>query len=998
MKIKTVLFLITLIVGIHEVNSQEYLRMIDEGTYPVQEIINSAETYFHERGTGKGSGYKQFKRWEYMALRLMNEDGYLRTGKEKYDAYIANRDKVGKISQNRQSLPDNWQEIGPTTWGIPTNLSPGVGRVTGISIDESNHDHILVGANTGGVWRTVDGGLSWTPLTDFFVNLEVYSVTIDPSNSDIYYFGSTDGLIFKSTDAGINWDLLADLGNSKVNKIKIHPANSDLIFASIETVGFYRTLDGGLIWEEIPTTNRAYDIEFKPGDPSVVYISGTNFYRSIDGGVSFNVVTGFGFMSHKMIGVSADDPEVVYVLEAWFGGDFRALYKSTDSGASFVELDQGSLDYLGSSYLGHQEGSQAPRDMDITVNPINADEVHIGGINTWRSLDGGSSFICTGYRDRAFAISQDIGYCHADIDIMEFAGDVLFLGTDGGIFKAEETDLLNSDYYTDITTGMGIQQFYKIGVAQLPNELITGGSQDNGSTLYNSTVSDWRKWLGADGMEGFIDKDNPNIIYGTTQYGRLYRSEDGGNSYVNITEPGPGEGNWVTPFEQDPQQPNTIYVGYDAVYKSNDKGGTWNQISQNFGSNLRHLKVAPTNNQIMFAVQLGAGLYRTLDGGTSDWEWITLPTTAYIHSISIHPSDPNKIAIARGSNFGKVIITNDGGVNWEDYTLNLPLWNNGLSIVWDDNGANGLYVGLESGIYYIDHTMSEWQEYSTNLPNAIINELEINSETRTLYAGTYGRGLWSTPMVQPQLQANCQDITVELDATGNVTILPSDIDAGSVGNTFSIDIDSFTCADIGNPVEVTLEVTDMNGNTVSCTATVTVIDTLAPTVSCPVDQTIITEEPYILPDYISAGEVTALDNCTDPVTSISQDPIPGTALGFGTHIISFTATDEYDNQSDICSFELTVEELLDNSSNTDLDRDLILYPNPARNSVELLNPSNINLENLRIFDISGRLILEKRIDNRNQSVLINVENLAPAAYILIAKSKDRSFIKYLIKK
>ena len=983
--------------GIHEVNSQEYLRMIDAGTYPVNEIISSAESYFNVKGKGEGSGYKQFKRWEYMAMRLKNDEGYLRTGKEKYDSYIANRDNVTESSQIRQSLSDNWLEIGPTNWGVTTNWSPGVGRVTGISIDESNHDHILVGANTGGVWRTVDGGQSWTPLTDFFVNLEVYSVTIDPSNSDIYYFGSTDGLIFKSTDAGSNWDLFADLGNSKVNKIKIHPTNSDLIFASIETVGFYRTLDGGVSWEELPTTNWAYDIEFKPGDPSVVYISGTNFYRSIDGGVNFSVITGFGFMSHKMIGVSADDPEVVYVLEAWFGGDFRALYKSTDSGASFVELDHGSLDYLGSSYVGHQEGSQAPRDMDIAVNPINADEVHIGGINTWRSLDGGVSFVCSGYRNRAYAISENIGYCHADIDIMEFTGDVLFLGTDGGIFKAEETDILNVDYYTDITSGMGIQQFYKIGVAQLPVELITGGSQDNGSTIYNSSISDWRKWLGADGMEGFVDKDNPDFIYGTTQYGRLYRSEDGGISFVNINEPGPGEGDWVTPFEQDPQQPNTIYVGYDAVYKSTDKGGTWNQISQNFSNNLGDLKIATTNNQIMYAIVNGS-IFRTLDGGASDWEYISLPTSSFIHSISIHPNDPNRIAVTGESNISKVFITNDGGVNWDNYTLNLPFWNNGLSIVWDDNGANGLYLSLESGIYYIDHTMNEWQEYNTNLPNTIINELEINSETRTLYAGTYGRGLWSTPMVQPQLQANCQDITVELDSTGNVTILPSDIDAGSVGNIFSIDIDSFTCSDIGNPVEVTLEVTDLNGNTVSCTATVTVVDNLAPTVSCPADQTIVLEEPYILPDYVASGDVTALDNCTDPITNISQEPIPGTVLDFGSHIISFTATDEYGNQSDVCSFELTLEELLSNSNILNPENGLIIYPNPAWNTVELIKTSNLILENLSIFDISGRLVFKKDIDNRNDKILINVENLAPAAYILIVRSKDRTFIKYLIKK
>ncbi len=119
-----------------------------------------------------------------------------------------------QYSTNRAVLPDNWQELGPTEWNATSGWNPGVGRITGLSIDEGDINHMIIGANTGGVWKTTDGAQTWTPLSDYFSNLSVYSVTIDPSNSDTYYFGSTSGNIFKSTDSGATWNLLGTIGNS----------------------------------------------------------------------------------------------------------------------------------------------------------------------------------------------------------------------------------------------------------------------------------------------------------------------------------------------------------------------------------------------------------------------------------------------------------------------------------------------------------------------------------------------------------------------------------------------------------------------------------------------------------------------------------------------------------------------------------------------------------------------------------------------------------------
>ncbi len=734
------LLLVVFLLGTLTVQSQEYLEMIDDGSYSVIKIIETAENYFVDKDKGRGTGYVQFKRWEYNAKRLMNEDGYLpliedRLAElENYNVYLNN------TSENRQVLTDDWEELGPDYWNATSSWNPGVGRITGIAIDAANSNHIVIGANTGGVWRTMDGGQTWIPLGDYFSNLRVYSVAIAPLNSDTYFFGSNNGLIYKSIDSGATWNLLGDMGNSIVNKLLIHPTDSSIMFATAQNGGIKKSIDGGANWTSAVTDSKGYDIEFKPGDPSIVYASGNGFHVSTDGGLSFTTIAGFS-NDAKMIGVSPDNDSVVYVLEA-DGGSFGGIYFSNDSGNSFTELDHTGRNYFGYDTAGYDSGGQAPRDMDVTVNPTDSNEVHIAGVLTWRSLDGGVSFTCTSDWVPGNAANANIGYCHADVDILEFNGSTLYAGTDGGIFKAVNTGNLNSDYYEDITTGIGIRQFYKIGISQTIDVIVTGGSQDNGTSFYTE-ANGWKDWIGADGMEGFVDKDNTNLMFGMIQFGGMYRTSNGGNSVNYLPGPGSGSGNWVSPFEQDPSITNTIYLGYTMVYKSNNNGGAWTSISQNFGGNLNHLKIAPSNNQIMYAAK-GIYFYKTDDGGISDWVQLTTPG-GNVNSIAIHPTNPNLIAVATTST-NKVFVSNDGGITWTNYLFNLPNFS-ALALVWDDNGNNGLYLGMDYGIFYIDNTFTEWQPYSNNIPNVIINELEINSVDEKIYAGSYGRGLWASPIV-----------------------------------------------------------------------------------------------------------------------------------------------------------------------------------------------------------------------------------------------------------
>ena len=385
---KPTLILLTYLLSFLYAESQDYLKMINSEEFTVQEIQNAAQEYFDIRGTERGTGFKSYKRWEYNALRMQDENGFLKSSTyyinelERYNSEINNSSKL-----SRASLVSNWEQLGPTSWNQTSGWNPGVGRITSIAIDTKDADHIIVGSPGGGVWKTTDSGANWSVLTDNLSNIRVFALAIDPVNSSVYYWGSTSGVICKSTDAGSTWNQLADTGNGTVNKILINPNDPNKMFCSSQYHGVLKSTDGVVNWDSIHSdSNTGFDVEFKPGDLSVVYASGNNFFKSTDSGQTFskitnNVVSGANSFNSgpKMIGVSAAKPEVVYLLEA-SGSVFGGFHKSTDSGDNFTKLNHASKNYFGYSSTADDSSGQAPRDMDIVVNSNDENDVHIAGI------------------------------------------------------------------------------------------------------------------------------------------------------------------------------------------------------------------------------------------------------------------------------------------------------------------------------------------------------------------------------------------------------------------------------------------------------------------------------------------------------------------------------------------------------------------------------------------------------------------------------------------
>ncbi|GAB5398577.1 MAG: hypothetical protein Aureis2KO_01620 [Aureisphaera sp.] len=308
-----------------------------------------------------------------------------------------------------------------------------------------------------------------------------------------------------------------------------------------------------------------------------------------------------------------------------------------------------------------------------------------------------------------------------------------------------------------------------------------------------------------------------------------------------------------------------------------------------------------------------------------------------------------------------------------------------------DNGSTDA-CGIET--YELDIDTFDCSNVGDNTVTLTITDVNGNSASCTAIVTVQD-------VTDPVL--TCMDITVELDENGEAVIEPEDVidtieDACGILTT-AIDIFEFNCDDIGTPITVQVFANDTNGNLATCTAQVTVVDILAPEITCPADQTV---DPgpgnlfYEIPDYFATGEATAVDNCTDPVTDLTQDPAPGTLVPDGVYTITMTATDDNGNTS-TCEFELTVESTL---GVDDLPVDLstiVVYPNPATDIVYISNPQNIVLESAAIYDLTGRLIRTIDLMAMGVEKAIDVSLLPTATYAVVMTGENGQIIKRFIK-
>jgi PKD repeat protein len=632
-----------------------------------------------------------------------------------------------------------------------------------------DNNTIYVGAASGGIWKASNGGSSWTPLGDNNAVLGVSDIAVVPgSNPHTIYIATGDKNggsmwslgggqnndnnsvgILKSTDGGTTWNTTGlsytPSQQRTVNRLLLHPTDYNILYAAT-SVGVYKTTNGGTSWSQI-STNVFADMEFKPGTPATIYGSNYNgdIYRSTNDGSTWTATLSTS-NSRTEIAVSANNSAVVYAILSNSSSGLAGIYKSTDSGASFSQVFSGATtNLLNWDCSSTTSGGQAWYDLCIAADPTNANNVFVGGVNTWRSTNGGTSWSISNHWTGSCSVTA----VHADKHYLAYQNgtSTLFECNDGGFYKTTN----NGSSWTHLGSGLVTSQIYRLGVAQtVTNENIIG-LQDNGTKSFIS--GGWYDEIGGDGFECAFDYTNQNTMYGELYYGDIRRSTTHGASWSAITSGLTGSAHWCTPFVLDPNVNTTLYIGYQDVWKSTNQGTTWTKISTWAGSTLRSLAVAKSNSSYIYAATQTV-LYRTTNGGTS-WSNITgtIPVgSGNITYVSVKNDDANTVWVSLGGyNSTKVYQTTNGGTTWTNISTGLPSVPVMCVIQNKQNTSQiELYAGTDAGVY-VKNGSANWTMFSTGLPNVVVTELEIyynatpaNSRIR---AATFGRGLWQSDLL-----------------------------------------------------------------------------------------------------------------------------------------------------------------------------------------------------------------------------------------------------------
>lgn len=739
------LFIITILFTLcsNTIGAQRIFELMEIDGVNLKEVQDEAAIYFAEVGIGKGTGYKLFKRWEYHATLNLQDDGTI-LSKETNTAAIRSSKKTTSRSAKTISL-SNWTELGPLAMERGNGNSPGIGRITSIYVEPVNQQLIYVGSPGGGLWKSTNAGSSWTPLGDQFENMSIWAIEADPTNSNIIYIGNSTGELFKSTNGGLSFTELFN-ESGVLRDILINPNNTNDLYVTVVNDGLYHTTNGGSSWTKVISAD-IEDVMFKPGSTTTVYACGDDFYRSTNSGSSFTQITNGILDSARMkLAVSSDNGNYVYIVQKSSSiSGFGYLYRSTNSGVNFTAQSvRSDIDYI---------GVQAGRDMAITISDTNSNEVHIGGLHMYKSIDGGVSFTreTTGSYGEA-SNSASLSYLHADIEVMQYIDGNMYVGCDGGIYKSTDAGVS----FTDLSTGLGIQQFYRISNSATNKDVVIGGSQDNGSAIKSGSSHQWMQFGGGDGMDCMVDHNNENIIYGSSQNGNLIKSINGGVSTLTPTSfirpPENGSGVWTTPLGMDPNNSSRIYAGYTNLYRHDNAGisGDWVNASSNitFSSKLNYIETCPSNSDAIY-VATTSSIYKSTNITTASpaWTQIALPTgKGSIIDIAVDTYDENRVGYVTST--GYVLLSSDGGSSWEEIDDGLP--NTSIkTIVFDRSHDKGIYVAIDGVVYFKSNTVTDWTVFSDNLPNVAIRELELYYDKEAeadsrIRVATYGRGLWES--------------------------------------------------------------------------------------------------------------------------------------------------------------------------------------------------------------------------------------------------------------
>ncbi len=829
----------------------------------VNEVVDAYNRYFETYAFEKTIHTQNYKHWIKRVENLLDENAKIvlpnKEQEKKHYDFLKN-----KRSTLNKSM-DVWSSIGPfETYKNGQNQTVSL-QANVYSIDQSsnNSDLLICGTEAGGVYKTIDKGLSWALISknEVFCN-GITAVAIDPSNDDIFYAAGNNRL-YKSTDGGLIWTENYYVGSSSY-EIKFDPSNTDHIFL-VSGNGLYESIDSGSSWSQL-FSEQCWDLDFHPNNSNIIYLLKSNdalkkseLYRSTNNGINWTLISSGWYVPEVpaqavenggKIAVSPDSPNRVYACligtsklgdNGWIG-----IYRSDDSGLNWY-LPSGqiggpynpinTMPWNAAAYSsGYHQGFY---NFDMEVSPSDADLIWFGTVRLSESSDGGYNYTSIGA-----ANSTRLTDIHADIQSIHLSGSDIWIASDGGInFSNDNLQSHESRKY-----GITALDFWGFG-SGWNDDVLVGGKYHNGNTVQyeNYGAGNSHNVGGVEEATGYVNPLTNKTTYfnqywtGYTVSKKIAEQIGGSTTNLNPVNLIPNE-SYTTSYSSGlyhhPNYADHMIAGKDSIiWKSYDGGNTWD-VMHDFGQGrVLEIEYCRSNPEVIYAVFQPIGgywdwckVYKTIDGGSS-WTALTdIPSNnRWRLEITTNPLDENEIWVAtvNGGNGQKIYKSDNGGVSWTNRTSSVFDNDKIRDIVYHGGSDELVYAITEASFYYYQKSSNTWVQYDSGLPVVQnVKYLKLFYPTSKIRMASGGRGFWEADMpmsFDPQTipmttrdTLDCQRDSVQFDSYSivehngtnwlwTITPAPQFISDPALRNPLVV---------FGSPgsYDVTLSVTDSDSN------------------------------------------------------------------------------------------------------------------------------------------------------------------------------------------
>jgi len=689
-----------------------------------------------------------------------------------------------------------WELTGPSNIG---------GRVRELAVDPTTEGVVYIAAATGGIWKSTNSGRKFEQAWEDSSVQSMGAVAVD-QNGVVWagtgepdmgggsaYYG--DG-VYRSDDGGDTWVNMGLKNTGSIGAIAIDPEDPDRVFVAAQgrlhdvdgDRGLFLTENGGGSWSEVVPgesfTVGAIDVAINPENPDIVltttwdkvraqdgriYGKGSKLYRSDDGGETWtdeqeaplpisyddpDLPVTETYVGRMGVAFAPSDPDTAYLTSTTAGGNFNGFFVSTDKGRDWEAVGPtsgGDLQAITGGF-GWWFGR-------VWVDPQDEDHVFVAGVQLAESTDGGESW------DLSFSVHADQHGLAWD----PFVEDKVYLGNDGGFYRTNDNGAVDGVWTK--TKKLAITQLYSMDSSEEDVERVNAGSQDNNSLKTwgsdGSVDGDWVSYLGGDGMMNRIDPEDQDYYYACYQFGGCSAFTPDGSRSIPIVG---ARKNWVAPLEFKNSDTKVLYGGSEKVSRIDiGAGGSWESISEdltggptelsaNYGT-ITTISSGYKDEDLVFAGTDDARLWvsRNASAPADEVEWERVDVdeedmpNRWVTRVAVSPHKDKRVAatfsgwrwLFPDGDHPHVMLSTDKGETWKDIHGNLP-YAPVNDVVWHPTKKDRLYVGTDVGVFFTKNLGETWEKVGSNLPLTPVHDVELQAETGTLFAATYGRSIWQT--------------------------------------------------------------------------------------------------------------------------------------------------------------------------------------------------------------------------------------------------------------